>query len=329
MELQGIHHVSALTADAARNVGFYTGTLGMRLVKKTVNQDDVSSYHLFYADEVGSPGTDLTFFDIPRMGGGRAGSSSISTVGLRVADADALGRWEERLDELGVAHDAVAPRAGRPTLALRDFEGQHLALVADGSEAANAAATPWSAGPVPAAWAVRGLGPVELTVRDIGPTARVLAELLGMREEGSYRLGSGPQAERVVFAMGPGGPGAELHLRAADLPREQLGRGSVHHVAFRVPDPLQHAAWLERLEAAGIATSGLVERYYFRSIYFREPSGILFELATDGPGFLVDEDREHLGERLSLPPFLEPQRARIEAGLHPLDTASVNGGGHR
>lgn len=328
MQLQGIHHVSALTAAAARNVRFYTGTLGMRLVKKTVNQDDPSSYHLFYADEQGSPGTDLTFFDIPHLGGRRAGSASISRVGLRVADEDALRAWRDRLGDLGVEHDDIAPRAGRPSLALRDFEGQRLVLVADGP-AAPPAGVPWSRGPVPAAWAVRGLGPVELTVRDVERTARVLTEVLGMREAGSYVVGDGPHARRIVFAMGGGGPGAELHLREADLPPERLGRGSVHHVALRVPDGVQHAAWLERLEAAGMRTSGLVERYYFQSIYFREPGGILFELATDGPGFLVDEDREHLGEQLALPPFLESRRAEIEAGLRPLDTAAIDAHGQQ
>ncbi|HEY7974532.1 MAG TPA: VOC family protein, partial [Ktedonobacterales bacterium] len=170
---------------------------------------------------------------------------------------------------------------------------------------------------------IRGLGAVTLTVRAIEPTARVLTEVMGFAQQGSYAASDGPQRDIIVFGTGVGGPGAEVHVDArSDLAPERLGRGGVHHVAFRVPTPEQHLAWLDRLESAGLRTSGLVERYYFRSIYFREPNGVLFELATDGPGFLTDEDEAHLGEALALPPFLEPQRAAIEAGLHPLDTAA-------
>ncbi|MDA8343855.1 MAG: ring-cleaving dioxygenase [Thermaerobacter sp.] len=320
MQLTGIHHVSALTAEASRNVAFYTGTIGMRLAKKTVNQDDTSSYHLFYTDATGSPGTDLTFFDIPGMAKEQEGVGSISAVCLRVPDRAALARWQGRLTELGIEHDGVEERAGRATIAFRDFEGQHMVLVADDGEEGVPGGQPWERSPVPADWAVRGLGPVTLTVRDAGRTARVLRDILGFRENGSYRLPEDPAREALVFATGAGGAGAEVHVvERGDLPFVRLGRGSVHHVAFRVPDDLQHAAWLERLEAAGFRTSGLVDRFYFHSIYFREPNGVLFELATDGPGFAVDEDPEHLGERLALPPFLEPMRQQIEARLHPLE----------
>lgn len=321
LQLRGIHHVSALTAQAARNFAFYTGAMGMRLVKKTVNQDDITSYHLFYADELGHPGTDLTFFDIPHLAARREGAASISEVGLRVPDTAALERWVGRLSELGVAHGEIARRGGRNVLPLQDFEGQRLVLVADDGEPGVAPGVPWTRGPVPKEWAIRGLGPVRLTVHELERTAHVLTDILGFREAGRYAVGSGPGAERVVFATGEGGAGAELHIaERPDLPREQLGRGSVHHVAFRVPDDTEYVAWYERLEAAGFHTSGLVDRYYFRSIYFREPNGILFELATDGPGFSADEDPGHLGERLALPPFLEPYRAKIAADLQPLDT---------
>ncbi len=319
MQLTGIHHVSALTAEASRNVEFYTRTMGMRLAKKTVNQDDTSSYHLFYTDGIGSPGTDLTFFDIPGMAGEHEGVGSISAVSLRVPDSAALQRWMERLAELGVQSEGIARRAGRASVAFRDFEGQHMVLVADDGEPGVPGGQPWERSPVPADWSVYGLGPVQLTVRDADRTARVLTQVLGFRENGSYALPEDPGREALVFATGAGGAGAEVHLvERTDLPFVRLGRGSVHHVAFRVPDELQHAAWLERLEAAGFRTSGLVDRFYFRSIYFREPNGVLFELATDGPGFAVDEDLGHLGERLALPPFLEPMRASIEAKLHPL-----------
>jgi glyoxalase family protein len=322
MKLTGLHHVSALTAHAANNVAFYTLTLGLRLVKKTVNQDDTSSYHLFYGDERGNPGTEVTFFDIPHAAPTRTGYSSISRIALRVTGADTLRWWADRFDALGVEHDGVASEAGRGVLAFRDPEGQRLALV-DDTGAPLAGGVPWEKSSAPGPVGIRGLDAVTLTVRHSEPTARVLTEVMGFTQQGSYAAhDGGPQREIIVFGTGVGGPGAEVHVdERSDLSPERLGRGGVHHVAFRVPTAEQHLAWLDRLETAGLRTSGLVERYYFRSIYFREPNGILFELATDGPGFLTDEDEAHLGERLALPPFLEPQRAAIEAKLHPLDTA--------
>jgi len=323
LELTGLHHVSALTAQAAKNVEFYTRVLGMRLVKKTVNQDDVSSYHLFYGDEHGNPGTEVTFFDIPNAAGLRPGVSSISRIALRVTGKEALSLWQERFDTIGVEHDPITMEAGRAVLAFRDPEGQRLALV-DDTGAPLAGGTPWAKSVTPAVMGIRGLGSVSLTVRAAEPTARVLTEIMGFTQRGSYAAADGPSRDILVFGTGLGGPGAEVHIDVRpDLPRERLGAGGVHHVAFRVPDREQHEAWLEKLESAGMRTSGLVERYYFRSIYFREPNGVLFELATDGPGFLTDEDEAHLGEQLALPPFLEPYRAQIEAGLHPLDTVLV------
>ena len=324
MQLTGLHHVSALTAQAANNFDFYTRVLGMRLVKKTVNQDDPSSYHLFYGDEHGNPGTELTFFDIPQAAPLRPGVSSISRIALRVTGQDALAFWAERFAALGVAHDAITTEADRHVLAFRDPEGQRLALV-DDSDAPLPGGVPWARSSAPVAEGIRGLGAVTLTVRAVEPTARVLTEVMGFSQRGGYAAGDGPQRDIVVFGTGVGGPGAEVHVDARDdLPPERLGRGGVHHVAFRVPTPEQHLEWLDRLESAGLRTSGLVERYYFRSIYFREPNGILFELATDGPGFLADEDEAHLGEGLALPPFLEPHRAAIEASLRPLDTVAAH-----
>ncbi|MBX5477255.1 MAG: ring-cleaving dioxygenase [Clostridia bacterium] len=326
MQLVGIHHVSALTANAAENVRFYTRTMGMRLVKKTVNQDDVTSYHLFYGDERGNPGTELTFFDIPHLAANRPGTHSISSIGLRVKERRALDYWRDRFDRLGVEHDGVVERAGRLTLAFRDFEGQRLVLTAEDGEAGVPGGTPWAKSPVPADVGIRGLGPVTITVPDAEPSVRVLTEVLGFRPAGRYPAPDDPRREVRVFATGTGGAGAEVHVEERpDLPPERLGRGGVHHVAFRVPNPEEHAAWLERLEGRGFRTSGIVERFYFRSIYFREPNGILYELATDGPGFEADEDFEHLGERLALPPFLEPYRAAIEARLRPLDTRALAG----
>jgi glyoxalase family protein len=321
MKLTGLHHVSAITAQAPRNLDFYTQTLGMRLVKKSVNQDDPSSYHLFYADAQGSPGTDLTFFDIPQTAPNEAGVRSISRIDLRVTGRDALTYWSDRFAEHGVAQDPITTEAGRAVLPFRDFEGQRLALI-DDTDSPTAGGRPWDTSPVPAAMQIRGLGAVTLTVRNLEPTARVLTDLLGFERVGSYPAPAGPAREIVVFATAAGGAGAEVHVdERRDLPTERQGHGGVHHVAFRVPDDAEHEAWLARLTQAGFRTSGLVDRFYFHSIYFREPNGILFELATDGPGFAADEDPAHLGETLALPPFLEPYRPQIEANLQPLELA--------
>ncbi len=323
MELTGIHHVSALTAQAAHNVDFYTRVLGMRLVKKTVNQDNTASYHLFYGDKVGNPGTELTFFDIPQAARNLPGVSSISCVALRVPDQAALTFWQERFRALGVEQAPMTAHAGRMVLPFQDFEGQRLLLVDESGDQEKVAGEAWEKSPVPVTAAIRGLGPVTLTVRDPQPTAQVLTELLGFRQVGAYAAPVATQPDVVVYATGPGGTGAEIHLSVRhDLGPERLGRGGVHHVALRVPTQVEHSQWLAHLEKAGVRTSGLIDRFYFRSLYFREPNGILFELATDGPGFAVDEAAETLGERLALPPFLEPQRQQIEAKLHPLDTSA-------
>jgi glyoxalase family protein len=317
MNLSGLHHVSALTASAPRNVDFYTRILGMRLVKKTVNQDNPTSYHLFYGDELGRPGTEFTFFDIPRAAPTRPGAGSISRTALRVTGPDALDYWRERLVAEEMQVDPITDEGGRAVLAFRDFEGQRVALI-DDTDAPLPGGVPWHKSSVPRECGVRGLASVTLTVAAAAPTVRILSDVMGFREQGRYRA-SDPDREIAVHATGLGGPGAELRLdERPDLDRERLGRGGVHHVAFRVPDREEHDAWVERLAQAGVRNSGVIDRYYFRSIYFREPNGILFELATDGPGFATDEDAEHLGESLALPPFLESQRARIEASLQPL-----------
>jgi glyoxalase family protein len=317
MELTGLHHISAITAEAAKNVDFYTRVMGMRLVKKTVNQDDPSSYHLFYGDEVGNPGTELTFFDIPHAAPNRPGTRSIGRIGLRVRGREALAYWRGRFDEYGVEHDGIRSEGERTVLTFRDFEGQRVALV-DDEGAPLAGGTPWEKSSTPAEVGVWGLASVNLVVGNVEPTASILTEVMGFRLAGSYRTEE-KQHEVFLFATGVGGPGAELTVEVRpDLIPERLGRGGVHHVAFRVPTFEEHNAWIGRLAAAGVRNSGIVDRFYFRSIYFREPNGILFELATDGPGFATDEEAAHLGERLALPPFLEPHRAQIEAGLRPI-----------
>ena len=311
MQLHGLHHVTAITADAAANHSFYTATLGMRLVKKTVNQDDTSAYHLFYADGVGSPGSDLTFFDWPAARE-RRGTGSIVRTALRVAGGEALAWWAQALEQAGVT---CRPRAehGRDGLAFEDGEGQRLLLVADGGAGE---ATPWPASPVPVAHQIRGLGPVTISVQAAEPTHQFLTEVFGMRRERSFTAEGG--GETVVFAMGEGGPAAELHVRTEPhLPPARQGAGGAHHVAFRIPDAA-YGGWVDRLARLGMRSSGPVDRFYFRSLYIREPGGILCEIATDGPGFGADEPLATMGQALSLPPFLEGKRAAIEAGLKPL-----------
>ncbi len=316
MQLNGFHHLTAVTADAPRNHGFYTGTLGLRLVKKSVNQDDVSSYHLFYADGRGSPGTDLTFFDWPAARE-RRGSRSVARTGLRVDTEASLTWWANRFRGLGVKQGEIAARDGRPTLDFEDFEGQRLSLVQDGSKAEGG---PWEQSPVPAEHQIRGLGAVVLSVPALEPTTRVLTDVMGMKPARSYPAASGQQGAVQVFAMAGGGPARELHVAVdAGATPARLGAGGVHHVAFRTT-AAEYDAWVERLAHSGISSSGPVDRYYFRSLYFREPSGILFEIATDEPGFAADEPLASLGRKLALPPFLEHRRAEIEAGLKPLAT---------
>lgn len=316
LQLTGLHHLTAVTAQARANLRFYTDTLGLRLVKHTVNQDDVSAYHLFYADGLASPGSDLTFFDWAHTPREQRGRQSITRTGLRVDSVASLEWWADRLAAHEVAHSGVSERNGRATLDLEDFEGQRLSLTADGSGPVH----PWQRSPVPAEHQIRGLGPVVMTIARLEPTERVLTQVMGMRHAGSYPDPASPQHTVHVYAMAGEGAAAELHVAVRpDLPFAQPGAGGVHHVAFRVPTFEQHAAWEQHLSSMGVRHSGAIDRYYFRSIYFREPNGVLFELASDGPGFDVDEPLETLGERLALPPFLEPHRSQIEAGLKPLN----------
>jgi glyoxalase family protein len=315
MQLTGIHHLTAISAKPRDNLAFYTGMLGMRLVKKTVNQDDVSAYHLFYADGKANPGTDLTFFDFPAAPE-RRGANSISRTGLRVSGEKSLGYWRDRLRKAGGQAGEVMEVDGRLTLPFEDGEGQRLVLVDDGGAGP---ASPWEKSPVPIEHQIRGLGPIVLNVHDLARLEKVLTGVMNMRKVRDYAAPDAP-ARIHVFAMGEGGPAAELHVvEQKDLAVARQGAGGVHHVAFRTPDDAQYEAWAQRLNELGVRNSGAIDRFYFRSLYFREPNGILFEIATDGPGFATDESMETLGEKLALPPFLEPRRAQIEAGLKPLE----------
>ena len=318
MKLAGIHHVSAITADVEKNHDFYTRILGMRLVKKSVNQDNPSSYHLFYADAVGTPGTDMTYFDIPNAGRTYPGVSSISNTSFRVKSEDALQFWKGRFEKLAVSHDSIIKRFGRSTLYFEDFEGARLMLVVDDGEGIPYGQA-WVKEEISADNAIVGLGPIKLTLRKPESTEKVLTQILGFELLGSYPSDVREMPDIQVYTTGKGGPAGEVHIETrTDLPMERPGRGSVHHVAFRIPTMEDYPKWEERLRENGFTTSGLVDRYYFKAIYFREPNGILFELSTDEPGFDTDEPMETLGETLALPPFLETSRAEIEAKLRPL-----------
>ncbi len=314
MQLTGIHHLTAISAKPRENLAFYTGLLGMRLVKKTVNQDDVSAYHLFYADGRANPGTDLTFFDFP-VAPERHGANSISRTNLRVAGEKTLGYWKDRLKQAGGPTGDIIEVDGRLSLPFEDGEGQRLTLIDDGGKGPVA---PWERSTVPVEHQIRGLGPIELTVRNLASAALVLTEVMNMRRVRDFAT-TDARGQVHVFAMGEGGPAAELHvIEHKDLAVARQGAGGVHHVAFRTPNEEQYHAWTRRLAERRIPNSGEIDRFYFRSLYFREPNGILFEIATDGPGFATDEPMATLGEKLALPPFLEPRRAEIEAGLKPI-----------
>jgi glyoxalase family protein len=313
MDLTGIHHLTAVSADISGNYRFYTQVMGMRLVKRSVNQDDVTAYHLFYSDTVGSPGNDLTFFDW-RMPREQRGTHSIVRTGLRVNGAS-LEWWQERLRSHGVGAGVIEERDGRNVLDFEDPEGQRLTLVDDHGD--GDPPTPWEHSTVPAEHQIRGLGPITLSVPRLAPTDRVLTEVMNMRPVREFDH----HGDTVhVYEMGKGGTDAELHVAVqSSLPPHRLGAGGVHHVAFRTPTYEEYDAWAERLNAMGMPNSGKVDRFWFRSLYMREPNGILFEIATDGPGFAVDEDAQTLGEKVVLPPFLEKYRAQIVANLKPIE----------
>ena len=304
MNVLGIHHVTAVSSRISENLDFYTGPIGLRLVKKSVNQDDTSAYHLFYSDEVASPGTDLTFFDWPNAGETIPGPGMVSLITLR-APGHALDEWTQRLSQGGRSVRRDKDSAGRDRILFTDPEGQRLALVDDTNLPNDV--VPWSK-TVAADVATRGILGVDIESARPDSTRRVLTELLGYRDVDGTR-----------FEIRTENSASDINVLDPTAQRlGHVGAGGVHHVAFRVKDDAELAAFQERIEAAGLRTSGYVDRFYFHSLYFREPGGVLFELATDGPGMASDEDAEHLGEKLALPPFLEARRAQIEANLKPL-----------
>lgn len=317
-KLKGVHHVTAITSSAERNYDFFTHVLGMRLVKKTVNQDDIRTYHLFYADDRGNAGTDMTFFDFPGIPQGAHGTNEISRTSFRVPLDAALDYWTERFDRLKVEHSGIRERFGRKVLPFVDFDDQQYQLISDQNDRGVAPGTPWQKGPIPLEHAITGLGPVLVRIADF-PSLQAILEQVFLFErtaqEDSFHL----------FETGEGGNGASLIVEEnASLPLARQGFGSVHHAAFRVADRAHLDQWIERFQTLGLPSSGYVDRYFFESVYIRVAPQLLFELATDGPGFMGDEPYGTLGEKLSLPPFLEPKRAEIEKMVRSIDTQRSN-----
>ena len=310
----GIHHVTAITAGIQRCVDFYVTVLGLRFIKQTVNFDVPDTYHIYFGDRVGHPGTAMTFFGWPHLPWRAAGNGQVTVVGFAVPPAS-LGYWEARLRELGVAATR-ADRMGAAVLALEDPDRIRLELV---GEAADDRWEPWAESPVPAEHQVRGFHAVSLSVAEEEPSARFLAETMGFREVAR-------EGARVRFETGPGGPDSVLDLLVD--PRLEAGveaTGTVHHVAWRALDDAHELDWRETLTAAGRDVTPVIERKYFRSIYFREPGGVLFEIATDQPGFTVDEPADELGTGLQLPAWHEGRRESLEINLPPIAVPATSG----
>ena len=309
----GIHHVTAIAGSARRNLDFYTRVLGLRLVKKTVNFDDPGTYHLYYGDETGAPGTILTFFPWEHAAPGRAGIGETMETAFRVPEGS-IGYWTHRFLEKGVDHEAIVKRFGQTVLSFKDPDGMRLALagIRDiGNEAA------WTSGDIAAEHAIRGFQGVALLLRDAAPTAAILADVLGFSEEG--REGSVIRYRAGGTGVAVIGGTVDIHA-AGDFLRGRQGSGSVHHIAFRAADDEAQFAMMQKLaDNHGIRTTEQKDRNYFRSIYFREPGGVLFEIATDIPGFAVDEPVAELGRALKLPRQYEAERPQIEAALPDLE----------
>jgi len=309
-EIKGIHHITAIAGPAQENLDFYAGVLGLRLVKKSVNQDDPGTYHLFYADAEGHPGTDLTFFPWAQMAPSRDGYGLSNEVSLAVPPGS-LRFWNERLERYGIRMSAAEVRFGQNVLPLVDPHGLPIALV-ESADSLDRAFTPWDGSPVAVASQIRGLESARMVERDLVVTSSFLSNAMGFThlgtENGWHRYG-----------VADGKSGAYVDLRETPAARRGAwGAGSIHHIAWRVDDEAHQLEVRERVSGKGARPTPVIDRFWFKSVYFLEPGGVLFELATEGPGFAVDEDRAHLGETLVLPPWLESKRAEIEGQLPPL-----------
>ena len=303
----GIHHVTAIARDPQQNVDFYTKVLGLRLVKQTVNFDAPHIWHLYYGDEQGSPASILTFFPWPGVSMGREGAGLTTATAFSVPQ-QSIGFWQQHLGKLGLEWLKATDSEGNELLELRDYDGMRLQLVGTSDDTRSG----WDGvGDIPAEHAVRGLHSVELSERAIEPTAGMLTNLLGMSV-------ASEKSDRANFAMAEGDSGARVEIVGGIQDSGLQAGGTVHHVAFRAPDLPTMEQWQQELTERGVPVTQILDRQYFKSIYFREPGGVLFEIATDDPGFAIDEPLLELGKKLKLPPWLEPNRAQIEANLTPI-----------
>ncbi len=313
--LGGIHHVTAITSSAPKIYDFFTDILGMRLVKKTVNQDDINTYHLFFADDKGNAGTDMTFFDFRGSPAHRRGTDDISRTSFRVPSDKAIEYWLKRLEHYKVKHESIQIQFGRKVLYFEDFDGQRYALFSDEKDKGVAPGEPWHKGPVPDEYAIYGLGPVFLRVRDLDMMDLILTRVMQMRKTAT-------EDRFTLFETAEGGNGASVIVELdTDAPIARQGYGGVHHVAFRVKDRAELDAWERHFNSLSLPNSGFVERHFFQSVYIRLYPNILFELATDGPGFIdEDEGYETLGETLTLPPAYKKHREHVDSVVKHFDT---------
>jgi glyoxalase family protein len=317
--MQGIHHVTSITGDAQKCVDFYVSVLGLRFIKKSINQDVPDTYHIYFGDYVGSPSTAMTFFGWPTWPKRRAGSGQVTTVSFSVPQGS-LDFWKTRLLKLGV-NPKQTSRFGVDSIVVTDPDGIELELVAGSS---NQPWVPWRDGPVDTDHAIRGFHSVTMTVAEATATIDLLVKTMGFRKVAQEGL-------RTRFETGQGGPHATLDVvQAPEGPEGEESLGTVHHVAWRAADPAHQSEWREALVKAGRNVTPVIDRYYFKSIYYREPGGVLFEIATDGPGFTIDESAESLGSSLSLPPWFQVRRDRLDKTLPPIvvPTTATKGAEH-
>ncbi|MGX9134793.1 ring-cleaving dioxygenase [Rummeliibacillus sp. JY-2-4R] len=310
--MKGHHHISMLTKNGKQNNHFYQNILGLRRVKKTVNQDDPSMYHLFFSDEVGSPGLDLTFFEMPIAGKTKRGTNAITQIGLLVPSYESLQYWSKRFEQLDVKHSDITSYMGQDALFFEDHEDLRMVLLNNNGARIPTTWKPVTTSEVPKEHQIFAMGTIEITVRYLNKTVNLLKDVFGFvvveKEESFVRLQS-IKGERT----------SEVVVKELEDSSEKPGRGSIHHLALRVENQEELEMWNDKLMDYGLHTSGIIDRFYFKSVYVRDSNGILFELATDGPGFTVDSTVEELGQKLNLPPFLEEERKSIEAKLEPLD----------
>ena len=306
--ISGHHHISMITKNAEDNNHFYKHILGLRRVKLTVNQDDPSMYHIFYGDKTGSPGTEMTFFEIPMAGNTYRGTNAITRIGLIVPSEASLSYWMDRLDQYEIEHGGNESYANRKAILFEDNDGLRLAITVGDSLPFWEV---WVESAVPTDHQIQGMGAVEMTVRRPQKLASTLVDLFGYTK-------SAESEDEAIFQSVQGEQFGEIIVKYEEGDRERPGRGSVHHLAIRVKDDTELEYWDQEVRKRGFVSTGIVDRFYFKSLYFRESNGIMFEIATDGPGFTVDGPVETLGKQLDLPDFLEDRREEIEATLKPI-----------